>query len=154
MTAQLVRWTLPPEDAQGIDVSFSPGEDGAMNVEVSSFDEDGAPRNFFRTVLRLVAPDLETTETVLEQTGPGGYAGTVRADDPGAYLVRVAQTRETEDGTEAASRTLGVVSPAAEEFRRLGVDADALSAYADSGQGRELAPNQETAAEVWTHDIA
>jgi uncharacterized membrane protein len=154
MTAQLVRWTLPPEDAQGIDVSFSPGEDGAMNVEVSSFDEDGAPRNFFRTVLRLVAPDLETTETVLEQTGPGRYAGTVRADDPGAYLVRVAQTRDTEDGAEAASRTLGVVSPAAEEFRRLGVDADALSAFATAGRGRELPLDLETVADIWTHDIA
>jgi uncharacterized membrane protein len=152
--AQLVRWTLPPEDAQGIDVRFSPGDNGALNVEVTSFEEDGEPRNFFRTVLRLVGPDLETSQTPLEQTGPGRYAGTVRADDPGAYLVRVAQTRETEDGTEAASRTLGVVSPAAEEFRRLGVDADALSAYADAGQGRELPPDPETAADVWTHDIA
>jgi Ca-activated chloride channel family protein len=153
-TAQLVRWTLPPEDAQGIDVQFSPGDNGALNVEVTSFEEDGAPRNFLRTMLRLVGPDLATTQTLLEQTGPGRYAGTVRADDPGAYLVRVAQTRETEDGADAASRTLGVVSAAAEEFRRLGVDADALSAYADAGQGRALPLDAETAADVWTHDIA
>jgi uncharacterized membrane protein/Mg-chelatase subunit ChlD len=154
LAAQLVTWTLPPQDSQGIDVRFSPGEDGELNVEVTSLDDDGAPRNFYRTILRLVSPDLDTSQTVLEQIGPGRYAGTVRADDPGAYLVRVAQTREDPDGTDAASRTLGIVSPAAEEFRRLGIDDTALAAYAELGGGRELALDAEAAETVWTHDIA
>jgi Ca-activated chloride channel family protein len=154
LAAQLVRWTLPPQDAQGIDVRFSPGEGGDLRVEVTSIDDDGAPRNFYRTVLRLVNPDLDSTQTVLEQVGPGRYAGTVRAEDPGAYLVRVAQTRDGPDGTDAASRTLGLVSPAAEEFRRLGVDGDALAAYARAGGGRELALDTEAVDEVWSHDIA
>ena len=94
MTAQLVAWTLPPQDEQGIDVRFSPGRDGELNVEVTSLDDDGAPRNFYRTVVRLVAPDLRPLQSTLTQIGPGRYAGTVRADQPGAYLVRVAQTRE------------------------------------------------------------
>ncbi|HEX2883699.1 MAG TPA: VWA domain-containing protein, partial [Candidatus Limnocylindria bacterium] len=122
LTAQLVAWTLPPQDAEGIDVRFTPGERGDLDVEVTSFDDDGAPRNFYRTVLRLVSPDLEPAQTVLEQVGPGRYRGSVRAEDPGAYLVRVAQTRSDESGSDAASRTLGIVSPAAEEYRRLGVD--------------------------------
>jgi uncharacterized membrane protein len=155
LSAQLVAWTLPPEDAEGIDVTFSPGERGELNVEVTSFDDESGPRNFFRTVLRLVAPDLEPTQTVLEQVGPGRYAGTVRAADPGAYLVRVAQTFEGEDGTDAASRTLGIVSPAAEEFRRLGVDIDALAAFAAAGGGRELPlAAEDPGADVWRHDIA
>ncbi|HET7685660.1 MAG TPA: VWA domain-containing protein, partial [Candidatus Limnocylindria bacterium] len=112
LAAQAVSWTLPPQDAQGIDVRFTPGRDGEMNVEVTSIDEDGAPRNFYRTLVRLIAPDLAPLEATLEQVGPGRYAGTVRADDPGAYLVRVAQQRA--DG-DAATRTLGIVSPAAEE---------------------------------------
>jgi hypothetical protein len=133
-----VAWTLPPQDAEGIDVRFTPGEAGELDVEVTSVDDEAGPRNFYRTILRLVSPDLEPTQTVLEQVGPGRYAGTVRADEPGAYLVRVAQTFEDSSGTDAASRTLGVVSPAAEEYRRLGVDADALRAYASAGRGREL----------------
>ena len=155
LTAQLVAWTLPPQDAEGIEVRFSPGERGNLDVEVTSFDEDAGPRNFYRTVLRLVSPDLEPTQTVLEQVGPGRYAGSVSAGDPGAYLVRVAQTLEGADGTDAASRTLGVVSLAAEEFRRLGVDADALAQYAGVGGGRELALTDEDAGKaVWSHDIA
>ncbi len=151
LAAQLVSWTLPPQDAAGIDVRFSPGRDGELNVEVTSVDDDGAPRNFYRTVLRLVTPDLDPLETTLEQVGPGRYAGTVRADDPGAYLVRVAQQRA--DG-DAATRTLGIVSPAAEEFRRLGVDGDALTAMAAAGGGRVLDPDDPLAlAEVWRHDI-
>ena len=158
LVAQLVAWTLPPQDEQGIDVSFSPGRNGDLNVQVTSFDDDGSPRNFFRTVLRLVGPDLTPLQALLTQVGPGHYAGTIRAEDPGAYLVRVAQTR---DGAESASRTLGIVSPAAEEFRRLGVDREALADYAAAGAGRELeldpAATDEAQAElldrVWTHDI-
>ena len=97
LTAQLVAWTLPPQDAEGIDVRFTPAGGGELDVEVTSFDDDGAPRNFYRTVLRLVSPDLEPIQAELEQVGPGRYAGTVRADDPGAYLVRVAQTYEDEE---------------------------------------------------------
>jgi uncharacterized membrane protein len=154
LAAQLVAWTLPPQDEQGIDVQFSPGRDGELNIEVTSLDDDGAPRNFYRTVLRLVAPDLAPLQTTLTQVGPGRYAGTVRADQPGAYLVRVAQTRE---GADAANRTLGVVSPAAEEFRRLGVDSEALAGYAAAGRGRqiELDPaDPDVARQVWSHDIA
>ncbi|MGQ0607833.1 MAG: VWA domain-containing protein [Chloroflexota bacterium] len=154
LTAQLVAWTLPPQDAEGIDVRFSPGDDGELNVEVTSFDDEAGPRNFYRTVLRLVSPDLEPAQTMLEQVGPGRYAGTVRADAQGAYLVRVAQTFEDETGTDAASRTLGIVSPAAEEYRRLGIDTDALASYALAGGGRELPLAGEGApSAAWTHDI-
>jgi len=155
LTAQLVAWTLPPRDSEGIEVRFSPAAGGEMSVEVISVDEEAGPRNFYRTVLRLVSPDLEPTQTVLEQVGPGRYAGTVRAGDPGAYLVRVAQTYEDASGTDAASRTLGVVSPAAAEYRRLGIDADALRTFASVGGGRVIDPAAEDAHEqVWTHDIA
>ena len=155
LTAQLVSWTLPPQDSEGIEVRFSPAAGGQMSVEVTSTDEEAGPRNFYRTVLRLVAPDLTPTQTVLEQIGPGRYAGTVHAADPGAYLVRVAQTREDETGTDAASRTLGLVSPAADEYRRLGIDADALRSYAAIGGGRELPlTGEEEAAGLWAHDIA
>jgi Mg-chelatase subunit ChlD len=152
LTAQLVAWTLPPQDDQGIDVRFSQGREGLLNVEVTSLDEDSAPRNFYRTVVRLVGPGLDPLQASLEQVAPGRYAGTLRADEPGAYLVRVAQTR---DGADSASRTLGIVSPAAEEFRRLGVDEEALAGYARAGAGRslEIDPEGEAAASVWVHDI-
>ncbi len=154
LTAQLVAWTLPPRDAEGIEVRFSPADRGELNVEVTSLDDEAGPRNFYRTILRLVSPDLEPTQTILEQVGPGRYAGRVRAEDPGAYLVRVAQTFESEDSTDAASRTLGIVSPTAEEYRRLGVDTDALASYAAAGGGRQLALDAEgPATEVWRHDI-
>jgi hypothetical protein len=136
-------------------VRFSSAAGGRLSVEVTSTDEEAGPRNFYRTVLRLVAPDLSPTQTVLEQIGPGRYAGTVHADDPGAYLVRVAQTREDASGTDAASRTLGLVSPAAVEYRRLGIDADALRSFASVGGGRELAlTDEEAPATLWAHDIA
>jgi uncharacterized membrane protein/secreted protein with Ig-like and vWFA domain len=148
LTAQLVGWVLPPQDEQGIDVRFTPGRNGELGVEVTSLDDEGTPRNFFQTVVRLVAPDLTPLQTSLQQIGPGHYAGTLRADQQGAYLVRVAQTRP---GAGSASRTLGLVSPAAEEYRRLGVDRDALAGYARAGSGRQL--STQSLADVWRHDI-
>ncbi len=134
---------------------FTPAGNGELDVEVTSFDDDGAPRNFYRTVLRLVAPDLEPLQAELTQVGPGRYAGRVRAADPGAYLVRVAQTYEDEERTDAASRTLGIVSPAAAEYRRLGVDTEPLAGFATAGGGRELPlAADEPGAEVWRHDLA
>ena len=148
LTAQLVSWVLPPQDEQGIDVRFSPGRNGELGVEVTSLDDDGTPRNFYQTVVRLVAPDLSPIQATLQQVGPGRYQGMLRADQQGAYLVRVAQTRT---GSASASRTLGLVSPAAEEYRRLGVDREALAADARAGSGRELTTAQ--VADVWRHDI-
>ncbi len=148
LAAQLVSWTLPPQDAQGIDVQFTPGSEGRLHVEVTSLDDEGTPRNFYRTVLRLVGPDLAPVQAVLEQVGPGRYAGTIQADDPGAYLVRVAQTRE---GAQPASRTLGIVSPTADEYRRLGVDREALAGMAAAGGGRQL--RLDEIEPVWRHDI-
>jgi Ca-activated chloride channel family protein len=150
LAAQLVSWTLPPRDDEGIEVRFSPGRGEELHVEVTSIDEEGAPRNFFRTVLRLVGPTLDASQAILEQVGPGRYAGSIRAPEPGAYLVRVAQTG---DG-EAASRTLGIVNPAAAEFRRLGVDEETLASLAEAGRGRRLEPNPTDAEAVWRHDIS
>src|SRR5207247_9250168 len=104
--------------------------------------------NFFQTVVRLVAPDLTPLQTTLQQIGPGQYAGSLRADQQGAYLVRVAQTRP---GASSASPTLGLASPAAEESRSLGLDRHALAGYARAGSGRQL--STQSLADVWRHDI-
>jgi uncharacterized membrane protein len=157
LASQLVSWTLPPRDDQGIEVRFAPNRDGQLGVQVSSLDDEGAPRNFYRTVVRLVGPNLDAFQVPLVQDGPGHYTGKVRADDPGAYLVRVAQTRE---GGEPASRTLGLVSPAAEEYRRLGIDREALVEFAAAGGGQvhELPADPDeveaAAAAIWRHDIS
>ncbi len=79
----------------------------------------------------MVAPDLDPVQS----TSPRSARAATRAPSrpiSRAPTVRVAQTR---DGADSANRTLGVVSPAAEEFRRLGVDGDALARYAAAGQG-------------------
>ena len=146
--AQLVAWTLPPEDEQGITARFTPRGDGSLAVEVESLDDEGAPRNFYRSVVRVVSPDLEPQQTTLEQTGPGRYEGTIRAEDAGAYLVRIAQTR---DGQPSATRTLGLVNPSAQEFRQLGVNSEALAGLARLGGGRQIDPTQPR--DVWRHDI-
>ena len=147
--AQLVAWTLPGEDEQGITARFTPRGDGTLTVDVDSLDDEGAPRNFYRTVIRVVGPQLDPQQATLEQTGPGRYSGTIRADDPGAYLVRIAQTRE---GSDSATRTLGLVNPTAQEFRQLGVDQEALEELARMGGGRTLTDVEPEA--IWTHDIA
>ena len=136
LAAQLVAWTLPPQDAQGIDVRFCPGRDGELNVEVTSLDDDGRRATSTGPCCASWRPTSSPIQTTLEQVGPGRYARH-RARRPAGRIPRPRRT-DARRGRTSASRTLGIVSPAAEEFRRLGVDADALAALRPGRQGRRL----------------
>jgi len=66
--------------------------------------------------------------------------------EPGAYAVRVTQTRP---GTTPLGRSLGLVAPTPAEYRVLGANEPFLAALRAATGGTEI----ETAAEVWTHDL-
>jgi uncharacterized membrane protein/Mg-chelatase subunit ChlD len=153
LTAQLVAWTLPPQDSEGIEVRFSPAAGGQMSVEVTSTDEEAGPRNFYRTVLRLVAPDLTPTQTVMEQIGPGRYAGTctppTRAptwcESPRRARTAPDRCRQPHPRPRVAGRRR--VPPPRHRCR--------CAALLRVGRGRaELAlADEEAVADLWAHDI-
>ncbi len=155
LTAQLVAWTLPPAGRGGHRRPVQPRR--ARACSTSRSPRSTTTRGRATSTGRSCGSCLRISSRPRPSSSRSAPAATRARSAPttqGAYLVRVAQTFEDENGTDAASRTLGVVSPAAEEYRRLGVDSDALAAFAETGRGVERPLDDADApAGVWTHDI-
>ncbi|HEX8940246.1 MAG TPA: VWA domain-containing protein [Candidatus Limnocylindrales bacterium] len=144
--SQLVGWTFPGEESGGIEASFEPVGDGSA-LRVQSVAADGSPRDFYDTSAMVVGPDLRSVKVDLSQTAPGVYEAPVGSLEPGAYAVRITQTRA---GAAALGRTLGLVAPTAAEYRLLGTD-DAFLAAVRGATGGGVAASP---AAVWRHDLA
>jgi hypothetical protein len=86
----------------------------------------------------VVAPDLSTTDVVLDQTASGRYEGDFVAVARGAYLVSV-----SEDGGHAAT-TSGAVSPYSPEFSIVAPDADLLALVSEK-TGGQVIPSDDAA---------
>ena len=90
--SQLVSWTFPGEETDGIEARFD-SKDGSTSLHVESVEADGSPRDFYSTRATVVGPDLEPVDVALVQVAPGVYevplgevdAGRLRAPgDPDA----------------------------------------------------------------------
>jgi uncharacterized membrane protein len=143
--SQLVAWTFPGEETRGIEAELLPqGDETRLRLE--SVEEDGTPRNFYETVVTLVAPDLRATAVRLQQSGPGVYEASLGKIAPGAYALRVIQAKR---GATALGRTIGLVAPTPGEYRVFGVNDALLASLRAATGGREVT----SGSDVWRHDL-
>ena len=143
--SQMVGWTFPGEESGGIEASFV-DRGGRTFLRVESTNEDGSGRDFYRTSVALVSPDLTTTTVDLSQVAPGVYESPLASLESGAYAVRVTQSKA---GEEPLGRTLGLVAPTPAEYRLLGANEPLLAAMRNATGGDALA----TPADAWIHDL-
>jgi uncharacterized membrane protein len=143
---QLVSWTFPGEESGGIEAEFvTRGEKTTLRVQ--SVDDDGSPRDFYATRAVVVGPDLTPAQVDFVQTAPGVYEKELGEISPGAYAVRITQTRP---GDAALGRTVGLVAPTASEYRLLGPNEAFLATLRAATGGRAVS----LPTEPWTHDLA
>jgi uncharacterized membrane protein len=142
---QLVSWTFPGEETDGIEASFET-VGGQTRLHVQSVEADGSPRDFYNTLASITGPDFNTAQVQLDQVAPGVYEANLGEIASGAYAVRVTQMRP---GAPALGRTVGLVEPVAAEYRLLGVNEAFLSSLRGATGGREI----ELATDPWTHDL-
>jgi uncharacterized membrane protein len=144
--SQLVSWTFPGEETGGIEASFvTDGNETKLRVE--SVAEDGSPRDFYQTAVAMTKPDLTSAAIGLAQVAPGVYEAPLGELDPGAYVIRVSQTRA---GSSALGRTLGLVAPTPAEYRILGTNESFLASLRSATGGRAV----DDPAAPWTHDLS
>ena len=143
--SQLVSWTFPGEETDGIEARFD-SKGGATALHVESVEADGSPRDFYSTRATVVGPDLEPVDVALVQVAPGVYEAPLGEVAPGAYALRVTQTRP---GSSALGRTIGLVAPTAAEYRLLGSDEPFLAGLRSATGGEVV----ETALDPWVHDL-
>ncbi|HEY6014264.1 MAG TPA: VWA domain-containing protein, partial [Candidatus Limnocylindrales bacterium] len=143
--SQLVAWTFPGEESGGIEASFESSGD-TTGLHVQSVAPDGSPRDFYSTSAVVVGPDLEPRNVNLVQTAPGVYDAPLGEIDPGAYAVRITQSKP---GTAPLGRTLGLVARTPAEYRVLGANEPYLAALRDATGGHAVL----TALDPWRHDL-
>ena len=143
--SQLVSWTFPGEETGGIEAVFDT-QGGKTTLHVESVETDGSPRDFYDTTAVVVGPDFQPSDVSLVQIAPGVYEAPLGEIDPGAYAIRVTQTRP---GSSPLGRTVGLVAPTAAEYRQLGANEAFLGALRAATGGAIV----ETPLDPWRHDL-
>ncbi len=153
--AQLVGWTLPAPQVEGI-AAQATLKDGQAAVRVEASDEAGRPRNFLEVSAALIGPDLQTVKVALDQIGPGRYEALVELVRPGTYVV---QLGVREGDRPLGQQTLGLVVPYSPEYKVSGTNRSLLSELARLTGGGELPepvaaflhnlPSADQAREIW-----
>jgi uncharacterized membrane protein len=143
--SQLVSWTFPGEETGGIEASFESTGD-TTGLHVQSVGPDGSPRDFYSTSAVVVGPDLEPRTVDLVQTAPGVYDAPLGEIDPGAYAVRITQSKP---GTSPLGRTVGLVAQTPAEYRVLGANEPYLASLRAATGGQAVL----TALDPWRHDL-
>ncbi len=143
--SQLVGWTFPGEETGGIEATFE-SEGNETGLRVESVEYDGSPRDFYSTTAVVVGPTLEPQTVDLVQIAPGVYEAPLGEIDPGAYAVRITQTRP---GSSPLGRTVGLVAQTPAEYRVLGANEAVLAALRAASGGLAI----ETPLDPWRHDL-
>ncbi len=143
--SQLVSWTFPGEETGGIEAGFDT-RGGTTTLHVELVEEDGSPRDFYDTTAVIVGPDFVPSDVSLVQVAPGVYEAPLGEIDPGAYAIRVTQTRP---GASPLGRTVGLVAPTAAEYRVLGPNEAFLASLRSATGGSVI----ETPLDPWRHDL-
>lgn len=115
-------------------------------LRLTSVDSDGTPRNFYNTQAGITDPLFEAHNATLEQVAPGVYETELGTLTPGAYAVRLVQTKP---GETPLARTVVLVAPTPAEYRLLGTNERLLAALRGATGGRALV----TGLEAWRHDL-
>jgi uncharacterized membrane protein len=144
--SQLVSWTFPGEESGGMEAELITDGDRAR-LRLTSVDTDGTPRNFYNTEAGITDPLFEARNATLDQVAPGVYETELGTLTPGAYAVRLVQTKP---GETPLARTVVLVAPTPAEYRLLGTNERLLSALRGATGGRSLA----TGLDAWRHDLA
>jgi uncharacterized membrane protein len=143
--SQLISWTFPGEESSGLEAELVTEGDRAR-LRVRSVESDGSPRNFFDTAAGVTDPVFETRELRLDQVAPGVYETELGLLTPGAYAVRVVQTKP---GESPLARTAVLIAPTPAEYRLLGTNERLLTALRSATGGRAL----EAGIEAWRRDL-
>jgi hypothetical protein len=169
--AQLVGWTLPAPQVEGMNAQVTIGGEMAEEDQavfyVEMVDSAGLPRDFLDVTATLIGPDLHVREVALTQVGAGLYETATAVGEPGTYLVRITARGPSNGGQGSqivGQQTLGFVVPYSPEYAvasSAGAGQRLLDVLAERTGGGELSeplaafvhnlPATDRAREVWRY---
>ncbi len=147
---QSIRWAMRPSSPRNVQVNTRREGDLAI-VEVEALEDDTSFLNFLNARARVLGPDGSADAMSLQQTGPGRYRGTFKADDAGAYLVNITYPGG-DDGSQAAHVQAAVTVPYASEYKATKHNRVLLQQLADATGGRVLSAGDPAIADLFKRD--
>lgn len=109
--------------------------EGTLSLELDALDSSGLPLDLLDVPVTVYRPNGEAVQVRLEQVGPGRYAGSVAADDPGAHIV-IARPRQ--NATRMAPLLTGVTVPQGSELSTIEANRSLMLQIAELTGGRVL----------------
>jgi len=109
--AQMVDWSLRPEDDEDKFTVATDVQNGQIRVVVNAMDRNDEFLNFLGMTGMVIGPDMKQHDLKMEQVAPGRYVGSVPAGDAGSYFVAISP------GTGRGMIRTGVNVPYSDEFR-------------------------------------
>ena len=105
------------------------------SISVDAIDRKGEFVNFLAFTGKVLAPDGTTQTVKLEQTGPGHYEGTFKADQVGTYVPLVSYT---DSNNQLRTYTSAVTVPFSPEYRALSTNDVLLKEICDVTGGKVI----------------
>jgi hypothetical protein len=153
--AQSVNWLLPSSQADGLTAKISLTDEGAL-IHLDAEDKAGRPINDLSAQVKLISPELTTSEAQMQQVGVGQYEVKLPVEQPGTYLVWLGANQKSQP---MGQMTLGLVVPYSPEYRSGGTNIGLLDELARVTGGTALEdpvkafvhnlPANDSAKEIW-----
>jgi len=132
--AQVSRWAFRQLQSSDFEALVEvQGTEGKLRVD--ALDERGNYLNFLELKGRVVDPDGESREILLEQSGPGQYEAVFPAGKVGAYMVNLVQEA---GGQVVSTQVVGTAQAYSPEFQALEASTGTLEQIAQATDGQVL----------------
>ncbi|NCG17668.1 MAG: VWA domain-containing protein [Rhodobacterales bacterium] len=131
---QTIRWAVGDPEAPNIAIDTDI-VDGDLVITADAFDAMGGFQNFLDGEARVVSPNLEVQNVVLEQVAPGRYQARIPVDQDGSWLVGIA----LRDGEQVIGQAVSeAVQPYSPEYRAKGAGGAIMDEIGRVGGGGTL----------------
>ena len=129
--AQVIRHTMRKSESKGFQINVQRHGETAT-VQIDAVDASGQFLNGAETKLTLIAPKLGELKLVAEQVAPGRYEAEIKTDQPGAFQVQIAQSK---DGVALHQQSRGLIVGYPDELRLRPTNEDFLQALSRATGG-------------------
>ena len=147
--AQVVRWSMRPEQSPNFDV-FARLDGDKGRIVVDAVDKDASFLNFLQVHSTVISPDQESERLHFVQTGPGRYEGEFDVSQMGQYIAHLNFVGK--GGQDEGRIFAGLSVPYSPEYRQLVTNEALIEQIRQTAGGRILEMNAET-DEVFSHNL-
>ena len=148
---QILRWTARELRSERLRLSAH-YENGQLTIVADVLDEQKNPVNFANVLVRVISPNLKSSEVTLRQVAPGRYQGTLEATEEGSYFMGAVALIPGKGPIQSVS---GLTVPYSQEYSYLESNDVILQSLAAITNGVVIEPAgaERSGYDAFRHDL-